>query len=214
MSNATRQRTLAFVLACALAGAAHAHGDGDHDHDHGKDEGHAHGAHEHGVAHADVAIDADGATIELTVTGADLVGFEGKAADDAARAKLETGRKTLIDGAALFAFAPADGCKPAGPGELADAAAGDGKHDHDHDHDHAHADDAKSGDADAAASPADWRVTYRYTCEDGATLTGFSTAVFKAIPSLAEVRVQLVAPAAQAGATLTPQAPELRYAGD
>jgi hypothetical protein len=163
------------------------------------------------VAHADVAIDADGATVELTVTGADLVGFEGKAADAEARAKLETGRKTLVDGAALFAFAPADRCKPAGPGELADVAAGDDKHDHDHDHGDA---DHAAHDDEAASSPADWRVTYRYTCEDGATLTGFSTGVFKAIPSLAEVRVQLVAPAAQAGATLTPQAPELRYAGD
>ncbi len=214
-SNICRPAT-AIVIALALAGIAHAHDHRDHNHDHGKDAGQSQPPHEHGVAHADVTIEADGATVELTVTGADLVGFEGKAADAEARAKLESGRKTLVDGGSLFAFAPADRCKTAGPGTLAEVAHGHDKHAHDHAHDHKHGDagHAAHGDADAPFSPADWRVTYRYTCKDGATLTGLSTTIFKAIPSLAEVRVQLVAPAAQAGATLTPQAPELRYAGD
>lgn len=219
------RHALAIALAAAAAAAL-----AQDPHEHATAAARQHGTHEHGVAHADVAIERGSVLIELTVTGADLVGFEGAAADAAARARLVEARRQLEGGSPWFGFEPAGNCRPAGSGTLVEpkADAGAAAHDHDHDqhhdheddHEHGHGRDAGHGGAhehaadEAAHSHADWRVRYRYTCADGTRLTRLATTVFEALPSLAELRVQLVAPAAQAGATLTPQAPTLDFGAD
>jgi hypothetical protein len=194
-------RSLLFAaLIVALPAFAHDH---DEDHDHG-DEHREHGAHVHGVAWLDVALDGARLEIDFKGTGADLAGLEGKPADAADVAKVDTARRTLADAAALFAFEPADACALDGapvvvpPASALEApAAGhahdhkhdhDEKHDHDHDHDHAHG---------------DWSASYAFACTTPPVAV--TLPMFDRYPDLTEVRAQILTGSGQTAAEATPK---------
>lgn len=175
-----------------------------------RDEHREHGAHVHGVAWLDVALDGARLEIGFKGTGADLAGLEGAPADAADVAKIEAARRTLADAAALFAFEPAGACRLDGapaveppasalraPGDAAGDHAHDHAHDHDHDHDHGH-------DHDHAKEHAhgDWAATYAFNC--AATPTALTLVLFDRYPELVEVRAQVLAPGVQTAFEATP----------
>ncbi|MCE3005035.1 MAG: DUF2796 domain-containing protein [Xanthomonadaceae bacterium] len=192
-------RSLLFAaLIVALPAFAH-----DHDKDHAHDDGHReHGAHVHGVAWLDVALDGARLEIAFKGTGADLAGLEGRPADAADVAKVDKARRTLADAAALFAFEPAGACVPDGAPVVeppasaleAPAAAGhdhDHKHDHDHDHDHKH--DHAHGD---------WSASYAFACATPPVAVNLP--LFDRYPDLTEVRAQILTGSGQTAAEATP----------
>jgi hypothetical protein len=197
----TAHRIPSFVAALVLSSTAlgHDHGkDPAHDHDHaqGAEHDHAeesreHGAHVHGVAWLDVALDGERLEIALRGTGADLAGLEGAPADAADVAKVDAARSTLADPSRLFAFEPADACQADGapavepPASALKAPPAAGTRDHDHDHAHG-----------------DWTASYVFACKTAPLAV--TLPMFDRFPELTEVRAQILTPAAQTAGEATP----------
>ncbi|WP_157314312.1 DUF2796 domain-containing protein [Chitinibacter sp. GC72] len=80
-----------------------------------KEHGHAHGAHVHGVAQIDVAIEGKTLLIALESPADNLLGFERAPKTEAEKAKLKTVTEQLKQAAALFAPDAAAQCKAAAP---------------------------------------------------------------------------------------------------
>lgn len=179
-----------LVLALPVAGQA---GD-DHDHDHaghqhGDDEAnHAHGAHVHGTAWLDLALDDRSLELRLTGTGADLAGLEGAPADAADVARVDAARRTLGDPATLFAFVPAGACTAAEPAVTPPASALQ----------------APGAAAAADAGHGDWSAEYRFEC--GTPPEALELRLFERFESLEAVQAQILTPAGQTAAELTPGA--------
>jgi hypothetical protein len=200
MARSLARPALAALLGLALPLAAHDHGKDhdhdrshDHDHDHHHDHAHgddgqrAHGAHVHGVAWLDVAL--DGATLEVRLqgTGADIAGLEGAPADAADVAKVDAARKALADASGLFAFEPAGACRAEGVAQveppasalLAPGAAGAGDQGH-----------------------GDWSATYAFAC--ASPPAAVQLALFDRFPELTEVKAQVLAAGGQTAVEATP----------
>jgi len=92
-----RSILLALPFALLPLAVATAHDGHDHDHD---DHGHAHehgslGAHVHGIASLNLALEGSKFEIELDSPAINLVGFEHQASSDADKAKLTAARAAL-----------------------------------------------------------------------------------------------------------------------
>ncbi|WP_348943928.1 DUF2796 domain-containing protein [Chitinibacter sp. FCG-7] len=80
-----------------------------------KEHSHAHGAHVHGVAQIDVAIEGKTLLIALESPADNLLGFERTPKTEAEKAKLKAVTEQLKQAAALFAPDAAAQCKAATP---------------------------------------------------------------------------------------------------
>jgi hypothetical protein len=179
----------ALLLALPVTGQA---GD-DHDHEHDdhrhadSEAHHQHGAHVHGTAWLDLALDGRSLELRLTGTGADLAGLEGTPADADDVARVDAARRTLGDPAALFAFVPAGACNAtAAPAVTPPASA------------------LLAPGADADAGHGDWSAEYRFDC--GTPPEALDLRLFERFESLETVQAQVLTPAGQAAAELTPGA--------
>lgn len=168
---------------------AHRHGGHEHDEHDAHADGHAHGAHVHGLAHLDAALDGRSLMIAVRTPGWDLVGFERAPRDEAERARIEAARATLADGARLFAFEPADACRPA---EAARVVLPTAIEPHG-----AEAEPSESG------HPGDWSATWTFDCADPASLRAIRVDWFDAFESTERIEVQWIGPEGQAGHSLT-----------
>jgi hypothetical protein len=190
-------RRLLIALPFALLPLAAAHAHDDHEHEHG-----SLGAHEHGVAQLNVALDGQALEVELQSPAMNLVGFEHAATSDADKAKVATVRKTLEQPLALFNLPTAAGCELT-EHELESPLFGDAPRDDDHDH----------GKADAHHHEhSDVHAHYQFTCATPAALTQLGLAgLFKTFPATQKVQLQLIAPSGQQGLELTPAASTVKF---
>jgi hypothetical protein len=197
--------TFAALTIVGMAGTAAA-GEG---HDHGHRE---HGAHVHGVASLNVAVDGDKLLIELDSPAANLVGFEHAPRDDAQREAVDKAKAQLADGAALFVPDAQAGCALESYGvDMALAKHGDHGHAHDdehnHDADHAHAhgeDEAHEAHAHDADVHSDVHAEYTFTCAEPQALKTLDVRLFDAFPGTERLRVQSITPSGQSAGELTP----------
>jgi hypothetical protein len=140
-------------------------------------------AHEHGVARLDVAVAANGVSIELDTPLDNLLGFERAPRTDAERDKVQAAVARLRDGAALFRIDPAAGCTLASvdllsaPLQLGRASATTGDH----------------GDLEGS---------YQFTCKAGARAGFVEVGLFEAFAGLKRVDLQVATPRGQLKATL------------
>lgn len=181
-----RRLLLALPFALLPLSLAYAHDDHDHDHAHG-----SLGAHEHGAAHLNVALDGNALELELDSPAMNLVGFEHAATSAVDKAKVAAVRAQLEQPLALFGLAKAAGCSETDQ-ELESPLFGDKPaHDEDgdeHDHDHS-----------------DINAHYKLECATPAQLTRLDlTPLFKAFPATQKIQLQLVGPNGQKGVELTP----------
>lgn len=181
-------------------------------------------AHQHGVGHLNILVEAGAAHLELLAPGADIVGFEHHptTADD--RAAILAARRTLADGAALFVFPSDAGCVLAstdidGPdvedhdGHKDDHGHKAGHKDEDHDgdkDDHGHKAGHKE-DHDDEAEHSSFRVVYSFSCPNAAAPASMVVRYFERFPSSKRLRVQAIGPKGQSATTLTPDAVELAF---
>ena len=145
---------------------------------------HAGRAHQHGVAAADIAVDAGSLVIAIDVPLDDLVGFERAPRTDAERARVAQALATLRDAAALIRPDPAAGCN-AGAAEIVSPALGLGA--------------AQKPQADGHA---DLQATWTFGCRAGARPAWVELRFLEAFPRLQRIDVQSVTPAGQHKATL------------
>jgi len=210
------QRFLSFCLA-ALAvsiGAPTLAGD-DHQ---------GHGAHVHGIATLNVAVDGSQLLIELDSPAMNIVGFEHPPRTEEQREAVDQAKELLADAERLFLPSPAAQCtlaradvlldlgeRESGAGDAADGAHdhGDGhEHEHEHEHDndndkeHEHEHDAHHG-SDGAVH-ADGHGDYAFDCARPERLTELDVRVFARLPGIEQLRVQVITAQGQYGAELTP----------
>lgn len=160
-----------------------------HDHEHA--EHGSLGAHEHGVANLNIALDGKQLEVQLESPAMNLVGFEHAARSEADKTQLENAKRELEKPLALFALSSKD-CRNTRI-ELHSPLFDDDAHEHQHSHDHS-----------------EIHAHYQFECIN--ELKQLSLAeLFKRFPATEKVQVQLIGPAGQQGLILTPAQPRLSF---
>lgn len=159
-----------------------------HEHDHAHEEHGSLGAHEHGVASLNVALDGQALEIQLESPAMNLVGFEHAASSAADQAKVAAARAQLEQPAVLFSLPAAAGCtlaeKALHSPLFGDHEPAEAEHEHSHDH-------------------ADIDADYRFDCSAPEHLQALDLAVlFQQFPATEKLAVQLIGPSGQRGAEL------------
>ena len=172
----------------------------EHQHDHGHEHEHGHdslGAHEHGVASLNVALDGQTLELQLESPAMNLVGFEHAATSAADKAKVAAAKAELEQPLSLFALAAGD-CKANQVKLESPLFGGTGHDDHDH-HDH-------------EGEHSEIHAHYRFDCARANDLKQLDLAeLFKRFPATEKIQVQLIGPSGQQGAELTPAQPRLSF---
>lgn len=160
----------------------------EHHHDH--DEHGSLGAHEHGVARLNAALDGKTLELELESPAMNLVGFEHAAKSNADKAKVAAARAELEQPLVLFAIPAAAGCKVADQALESPLFGSDEPHakDHEHEHEHEHS---------------EVHAHYQLQCASPDALKALDLAeLFKRFPATEKIQVQLIGPQGQQGAEL------------
>ena len=169
----------------------------EHSHAHAHEEHASLGAHEHGVASLNVALDGQTLEIQLQSPAMNLVGFEHEAKSDADKAKVAAARQHLEQPQALFAL-PIEAKCALQDSELDSPLFGGHTHD-----EHEHADEHGHSDIDAS---------YRFACANAEALQTLELgSFFGTFPGTEKLEVQLIGPSGQQGAELTPSNSRLSF---
>jgi hypothetical protein len=142
------------------------------------------GAHEHGVARLDVAVDAARVSILLDTPLENILGFEREPRTDAEREKLAAALVRLRASQTLFRIDSAAGCVPSRV-DLQSPALQLGR---------------------AAATPkeghGDLEATFDFNCSNGARAGFVEVGLFETFPALQRIELQVATPKGQLKATL------------
>ncbi|WP_313087014.1 DUF2796 domain-containing protein [Pseudomonas sp.] len=184
---------LPFALLPGFALAAEHHA---HDHDHHDSLG----AHEHGAAELDAALDGSMLEIELRSPAMNLVGFEHAPSSEADRRQIADARKQLEQPGTLFGLPAVAGCK------LTDTALESPLFEDDtHDHGDAH-------DEDHEGQHSEIHAHYHFDCAAPQALESLDLqALFKAFPGTQKIQAQLIGPNGQRGAQLNAGQPRMTF---
>jgi hypothetical protein len=195
-------RRLLLALPFAMLPLAVAHAADEHDHEHG-----SLGAHEHGVARLNAALDGQTLELELESPAMNLVGFEHVATSDADKAKVDAARARLEQPLALFNLPKAAGCVVENQ-ELESPLFGD-KPDADDDHD----EDTKDEDGhEHHHDHSEIHARYQFTCATPTALKSLDLAnIFTSFPATRIIQVQLISPSGQQGVEVTDKAASLKF---
>jgi hypothetical protein len=196
---------LALVAPWASAGEKHTH---DHDHD---SERRQHGAHVHGIATLNLALEGREVHIEFDSPAANIVGFEHAPSSQADLATLNKAVAMLKDGDRLFRFNAAAGCEmeqATVTSALLDEQGKMHSGDHDHEKKHGHAEEEH---ADHGATHADIEAAYHFECKRPDKLTQLSVELFEAFPGTGKLNVQYIIENKQGAAELTPAGHVIRF---
>jgi hypothetical protein len=192
---------LAFTAPWASAG-------GKHDHDHRQ-----HGAHVHGIATLNLALEGREVHVEFDSPAANIVGFEHAPSSKADHAKLDKAISMLKDGDRLFRFNATAGCKleeASVASGLLDAEGHEHAGDHDHENKDGHAHD-KHDHEHEGETHADIEAAYHFECRRPDKLTQLTVEIFEAFPGTGMLKVQYVIENKQGAAELTPAAHVIRF---
>ena len=169
-----------------------------HDHDHHDRLG----AHEHGAAELDAALDGSMLEIELRSPAMNLVGFEHAPSSDADKRKIADARERLEQPDALFGLPAAAGCKLAET-ELESPLFEGEAHDHDHGDEH---------DGDHESQHSEIHAHYHFDCATPQAIQALDLqALFKAFPGTKKIQAQLIGPNGQRGAQLDADQPRATF---
>ena len=175
---------------------------GQHDHDHHDSLG----AHEHGAAELDAALDGSMLEIELRSPAMNLVGFEHAPSSDADKRKIADARERLEQPDALFGLPAAAGCKLAEP-ELESPLFEGEAHDHGDEHEHEH-----EHDGDHESQHSEIHAHYHFDCATPQAIQALDLqALFEAFPGTKKIQAQLIGPNGQRGAQLDADQPRATF---
>ena len=181
MLHHRHRRALVQLLALALPTLAAAQA-----------EHRCHGAHAHGLARLDLAVEGGVVLIGLETPAANIVGFEHAPSDAGERAALDAALATLDDGGRLFRL-PADaGCR------LVEAVVETPL-------------TGEAGEGADAGDHSDVDAEYRFECAAPDRLVQMHLGLFEAFPETRGLQVQFVGPRGQGAAELTAANPVLRF---
>lgn len=205
----------ASLLAPLALVATGVSGHENHEHEHRQ-----HGAHVHGIAALNLAVEGKDVHVELDSPAANIVGFEHAPASEADHAALDKAVATLKDGARLLRFNAEAACRmeqarlmssllDEGYGGHGDAH--EGHDDHKKQHEHGHGRHGHDGHEHERETHADIEAVYHFECDHPDELTGLTVALFEAFPGTERLNVQYVVENKQGAAVLTPANPVIRF---
>jgi hypothetical protein len=174
-----------------------------------------HQAHEHGVAHLNVALEGNDLFIEFTSPAANIVGFEHHPRTDEQKAAVRKAIETLKAGESLFVLALG------AEGNLAESTVttdieDDSNHESENEHAEALADSSKetlkvqhpSGkhhEADEHEPHSDFKAEYHFDCREPQRLAHIEVMLFRIFPGIEHIEVQLLTGTKQTALELTAQ---------
>ncbi|HKM36247.1 MAG TPA: DUF2796 domain-containing protein [Thiopseudomonas sp.] len=185
-----------FFALTPLSISAQEHNHDDHEHSHSL------GAHVHGVATLNIALENQQLEMQLDSPAMNIVGFEYKPSSDADKQAVADAERTLKNEQALFALTTAGQCALSSMSIDNDLIGQHDEHEHEHDNDHAHAVHSNEKDAHQHS---DISAHYVFNCTAPSKLNSIDLAgFFKAFPKTEKINVQLVTAEAQNGVELSP----------
>ncbi|SDS81946.1 Protein of unknown function [Halopseudomonas sabulinigri] len=190
--------TLSIALPLSLHALAYEH-----------DEHASLGAHEHGVASLNLAIEGAQVQLELDSPAMNLLGFEHAAHSPDDIAKVKAVQAQLQQADQLFRFPAAADCTLASADLDSPlfATQHDAEHEHeDHDHDGAH-----DHDEEPAHHHADIEASYTFNCAEPDQLTHLELPLFAVYPGLERINLQGITPKGQMGAELTAERATVQF---
>ena len=149
-----------------------------------------HAPHTHGEGELSIVLDGSLLTIDVSLPGADVVGFEHKAKHEEDINKVRNAMACLLAADKLFQFQNSAAC------EAIEAKAKSSLIEGDEDHDHGH------GDFDAE---------YAFRCASPSEIGELTVKLFEIFPSLHELHVVLVTGSTQSATTLKPNENIIRF---
>ena len=193
----------------------------------GDDEHRQHGAHVHGIAQMNLAVEGKNVLLELASPSMNIVGFEHMPSTDEQRHAVHEAAEKLEDGGSLFEFSKEAGCTMVAA-EIESPLLGDEHHEghddgdshgkehghedahdekHDKDDDHKDSHD-KDHDHEAAEGHGDeehseFEARYQFTCSSPKKLKSLTVNLFNAFPGFEEIETQILTGSGQTGAELT-----------
>ena len=187
---------LVLVVPGAFAGEQQ-----DHDHKHEQeheDEHREHGAHVHGIAALNLALEGSEVHVELDSPAANIVGFEHAPSSEADHAALDKAVATLKDGDRLFRFNEDAGCRM----EEARVASEllDEEHEHEGHTKEGHEDEQHEHEGETHS---EIEAGYHFECDEPGKLTQLTVELFDAFPGTEKLKVQYVIESKQGAAELT-----------
>jgi hypothetical protein len=157
------------------------------------------GAHSHGVARLDVAVDGATITLKLTSPLDSLLGFERAPRNDAERGQVRAMAQALRSGGSFVPGAAArcrlERSELSSPVLAPDLLGGS----------------EAAAPGKATGDHAELDATFVYRCDDPAALRQIDVRLFGQFKRLNRVDAQLAGPKGQAAARLTARSPQLRW---
>ncbi len=174
-----------------------------------------HGAHVHGIAHLNVALEGKNLYMEFVSPAANIVGFEHAPKTQAERDAVEAARNTLKNAEAVFKLPPAAGARLV-DADVASTAERDEHHDGEHAHDDEKHHDEAAGkdhahhDADEhkGETHSDFKAVYRFSCQNPDKLDTIEVRLFEQFPGIEEIDVQILTETKQTAVELTARNPK------
>jgi hypothetical protein len=174
----------AALLSAMQANFAYAE---EHEHRH-------HGAHVHGVARLNVAIEGKELFLELESPAMNLVGFEHMPGNHKQEAAVEKTVKTLEQGERIFIIPSEADCK------LVEAEVESPLHKQQHgDH---HGDEHDADHHEHEGDHSEFHATYHFQCAVPAALSYIEVRLFKLFPETKDIDVQFISDRGQGAAEL------------
>jgi len=190
---------LVATLAIAQAIAVHVVGAGEH---------RQHGAHEHGVAHLNVAVEGNNLVIELFSPAANIVGFEHHPKTKAQKIQVEEAREKLGAAEMLFKLpTQAQGRLVSSNVDTnIDSDSADTSYQHEeadvHDKDEQNAHDHHK-DAHEHARHSDFKAQYQFFCDTPEKLAYLDVMLFQIFPGIEHIEAQILTDTGQSAKELT-----------
>lgn len=160
-------------------------------------ESRQHGAHVHGVAHLNLALEANELYLEFTSPAADIIGFEYEPKTEEEKSAMQKALGKLRAGERMFKCSPGAGVR------LEQSVVKTGLH-HECEHGHDHGKDSHEQHSDIS-------IEYRFHCETPEKLKFMDVMLFKYFKSLQEIKVQALTHTGQTAALLAPENTKLLF---
>ncbi len=193
---------LVVTLAIAQAIAFHAVWAGEH---------RQHGAHEHGVAHLNVAVEENNLVIELFSPAANIVGFEHPPKSEAQKTQVEEAREKLGAAEMLFKLPiQAQGRLVSSDVDTdIDSDSADASYHHEEagihdDEDEKFANDHHN-DGHVHERHSDFKARYQFFCNKPEKLAYLDVILFQIFPGIEHIEVQILTETGQSAKELTAQ---------
>ncbi|NLU13225.1 MAG: DUF2796 domain-containing protein [Gammaproteobacteria bacterium] len=164
------------------------------------DHQHSLGAHVHGLATLDIALENQRLELQLTSPAMNIVGFEYQPTTAADLQSVKTAQSNLSHAAELFVLSPAAQCRLTSVSIDNPLLTESDIHEHEHEHEHESQPTAQI----AEHQHSDISAHYQYHCAKPARLNSIDLAgLFKQFSQTEKIQVQLIAGDHQQGAELS-----------